>query len=157
DATSNALATLQQANTTLRQQIKELPKLRGEVARLRSESQELGQPKATNASDPTESEAKSWLDRVGKLKQALARLPDQEIPELRYLTEQDWLNAVKNSRQMTTDDDLSQALSTLRISAKHEVALRLRQALRAYSLANNGQSPTDVSLLKPYFTPSMDE
>jgi RNA polymerase sigma factor (sigma-70 family) len=155
-AATNALATLQQANDALREQTKEIPKLRGDLGRLRSQSEELEALKAAIVDDPTESAAKSWLGRVSQLRQALARMPDQEIPELRFLTDQDWLNAVKGKRQLATDADVEQALSNLRISAKNEFAMVLRNALRAYLLASSGQSPTDVSQLKPYFTSPVD-
>jgi hypothetical protein len=138
-------------NASLLQDTADIPKLRGEVARLRSESQELDQLKTAIMNDPTESVAKSWLDRVSKLKQSLAQMPEQTIPGLRFLTEQDWLNAVKNSKQLTSEADFNQALSSLRSSAKNEFARLLPKALRSYAQVNNGQLPADFSKIKSYF------
>ena len=157
DNATNALAALKQSNDSLRQDTQDIPKLRGELARLRSEAQELEQLRAAIVNDPTESMAKSWLARVTKLKQSLAQMPDQTIPELRFLTEQDWLNAVKSTKPLTSEADLDQALSSLRKSAKNEFARLVQKALRSYTQANNGQLPTDFSQVKPYFGSPADD
>ena len=136
---------------------RELLKLRAEVTKLRGDSQELAQLKSAIMNDPTESAAKSWLDRVSKLKQGLEQMPGQKIPELQFVTEQDWLNAVKNIKQLETGADFSQALSSLRNSARNDFALMAQKALRNYAEANNGQLPGDFSHLKPYFALPVDD
>jgi len=135
----------------------ELLKLRAEVAKLRGGSEELAQLKAAIMNDPTESAAKSWLDRVSKLKQGLAQMSGQTIPELQFVTEQDWLNAVKNSKHLETGDDFSVALRSLRNAGRAEFATMAQKALREYALANNSQSPGDFSQLKPYFASPVDD
>ena len=72
----------------LRRDNADLPRLRGELTRLQADAQELAQLKAANTlagSDPTESEMKSWLERVNQLKQWLEKMPDKNIPEIRAL------------------------------------------------------------------------
>jgi hypothetical protein len=156
DDAATKLAAAQRGTGLPRRDLSELLKLRAEVAKLRGNSQELAQLKATIEKDPTESIAKSWLTRVNQLKQRLDQMPGQTIPELQFLTDQDWLNAVKESKQLETDADYAQALSTLRISAKSEFAGMVRSALLSYAQANNGQPPTDLSQLQPYFASPVD-
>jgi RNA polymerase sigma factor (sigma-70 family) len=156
----DALAKLEASRQEVaffRRQTAELPKLRGEVSRLHNDSKELDQLKKNLLQDPRESQAKSWLDRVNKLEQALAQMPEQNIPELQFLKGEDWLNAVKNADRLETPDDVSRALSALRNSGKRDFALLTQQALREYGQKNNGSLPTDLSQLKPYFNPPVDD
>jgi RNA polymerase sigma factor (sigma-70 family) len=151
DTASNSLAALRRSHSA------ELSRLRGEVIRLGHDSQELAEFKGAIMNDPTESAAKSWLDRVNKLKQSLAQLPNQRIPELALLSDQDWLSAVKGTNQLATDADLDKALSVLRNSAKNDFAHLMQGALRYYAQANNGQSPTDLSQLQSFFPAPVDD
>jgi hypothetical protein len=140
--------------------LSELLKLRAQVAKLRDDARELAKLKAGGAStdnDPTAAEMKSWLDRVRKLKEKLAQMPERKIPEFQFLTEQDWLDAVKNAKQLETAADYDKALSALRGSAKQEFATMVQGALGSYAQANNGQLPTDMSQLQPYFASSLDD
>ena len=89
------IRVLQDENERLSRNATELARLRGEVARLRADVQELAQLRAAEASpadDATQLEMKSWLTRVSQLRQRLELMPDQTIPELRFVTERDWLN-----------------------------------------------------------------
>jgi hypothetical protein len=151
------LAASRQETDLVRRQMADVPKLRAQVSRLRNESKELEQLKNTLLRDPRESSAKSWLDRVNKLEQALAQMPDQQIPELQFLTEEDWLNAVKNVERLETSADINRALLSLRNSGKREFALLTQRALRDYAERNNGNLPADFSQLKPYFSSPIDD
>jgi hypothetical protein len=160
DQAVDRLGSTQEGPDQSRGGLSKLLKLRAEVTKLRSDSRELAQLNAAAASkrnDPTESEMKSWLDRVDKLKAKLGQMPGQRIPEFQFLTDQDWLDAVRNTRQLTTETDFGQAFAALRNSAKSEFATTLQNALRNYSQAANGQPPTDLSQLKPYFAASVDD
>jgi len=160
DQAVNSLATAQEGTGRSREDLSNLLKLRAEVKKLRGDSRELAQLNAAAASkrnDPTEAEMKSWMERVDTLKAKLGQMPGQRIPEFQFLTDQDWLDAVRNMRQLTTDGDFGQAFAALRTSAKNEFATSLQNALRNYSQAVNGQSPTDLSQLKPYFASSLDD
>jgi len=144
--TSNKLAAAQRPSSQPRSDLSELLKLRAEVAKLRDAGR-----------DPTAVEMKSWLDRVRKLKEKLAQMPGRRIPEFQFLKEQDWLDAVKNVQQLETDADYDKALGALRNSAKQEFATTVQSALGNYAQANNGQLPTDLSQLQPYFAPPLDD
>ena len=161
DAAARQLAALQQENDSLRGNLADLPRLRGEVGRLRGDSRELAQIKtaATNASaDPALDAAfKTWAVRATRLRQRLDLATDQQIPELQLLTEKDWFDAVKGLKQLETDDDYRAAYSKLRNIAKDEFGNALRSALRAFTDANNGQLPQDLAQLKPFFDRPVDD
>jgi DNA-binding protein Fis len=160
DAASNRLAAAQLESSQPRGDLSELLKLRAQVGKLRDDARELAKLKAAGAStdpDPTAAEMKSWLDRVKKLKDKLAEMPDRKIPEFQFLTEQDWLDAVKNVKQLDTDADYDKALNALRSSAKQEFASMVKSAIGSYLQANNGQLPADLSQLQPYFASSPDD
>ena len=143
DEATNRLASLANEIASLKRNPTELLKLRGEVARLQN-----------TANDPAESAVKNTLAKVNLLKQRLEQTPGAKIPEFQFLTEQDWLNATKNN--LDTDDDYRRAFSELRNAAGQNFRPMMQLALRQYIQANNGQFPTDLSQLQPYFNPPVD-
>jgi outer membrane murein-binding lipoprotein Lpp len=159
DETAKALAAARQRNEGSTGDLTELLKLRARVAKLQDDARELARLKAVSAkeNDSPTSEMKGWLERVSRLKEKLGQMPDQKIPELQFLTEVDWLDAVRKVKQLETEADFSQALSALRISAKDEFAHMLQNALASYAQANNGQSPVDWSQLQSYFASPIDD
>lgn len=154
------LAALQDENDALRGSVAELPKLRAELARLRDNNRESAQSKGTSTTgaEPALDEAfKTWAVRATRLRQRLDQSPDQEIPELRLLTEKGWFDAVKNLKQLETDNDYNEAFSAARNLAKGEFGQMLQKALRGYTDANNGQLPQDLAQLKPFFDKPVDD
>jgi RNA polymerase sigma factor (sigma-70 family) len=161
EATAARLASLQQENQVLRRNLDDLPKLRGEIARGRESMRELAQLKAMgggDANDPgIESAFKRWAARATKVRQRLEQASDQRIPEMQFLTEKGWFDAVKNMKQLETDEDFQLAFSEVRNLAKAAFGQQLEKALRGYVAANNGQLPTDWAQLKPYFETPVDD
>lgn len=156
---SNLVARANNSQSLPNDQLSELLRLRGEVTRLRSGSQELAQLKAANAqkqNDPLESAAKALLGKMNLLKQRLEQMPDKKIPELQYLDDQTWAR-IAQTAGLETDADVRQALSSLRDIAKQFFAPEMGKALGKYTQANNGQLPTDVAQLKPYFDSPVDD
>lgn len=92
--------------------------------------------------------------KVAILRDVLARLSDQSIPELALATEGDWYAAVGGD--LETVDDYRVALSKLRDAAQLRFAEKARLALAAYLGAHDGKFPTDVSQLAPHFASPMD-
>ncbi len=127
----------------------ELLKLRGEVTQLKTAA-------IQKQSDPLEAEANARVAKVNQLKQRLERMPNEKIPELQYLTPQEWLRGTTYSGDLKTDDDLDRALSQLRRDAKRTFAYSIGEALANYIAGNNGQLPGDISQLAPYFNPPID-
>jgi RNA polymerase sigma factor (sigma-70 family) len=117
----------------------ELLKLRAEVTRLRAEAR--GLPSA----------------RVAALKRLLAQMPDKAIPEMRFLTDKDWITAAWDA-DLDTDDGVRLALRKLRDEAMDRFRNLMRPALQNYLAANDNNLPTDLLQLKPYFsTPVTDD
>ena len=146
DDVTKRLAALQAENEQLKsnQNTAELLKLRGEVARLRND-----------ANDLTDASAKALMAKMNKLKQRLAETPDAKIPELQFVTEQDWLNAANG--KLDTEADYRRALASLRSAAESKVGSMFQKALKAYLQSSGGQMPTDLGQLQPYFDLPMDD
>jgi myosin heavy subunit len=151
-ALQNDLASLQSDYARLRRDAAELAMLRGEVTRLRALEQQMGQSKASPAvrDDPFTQSVLAMTQRAGELNGHLQRMPDKKIPELQLLTENDWLSVAKDV-SLQSETEVRQALSELRNVAKHKFATYALQAVDKFIGANNGQMPTGVSQLKPYF------
>jgi RNA polymerase sigma factor (sigma-70 family) len=146
DEMTNRLATLQAENIQLKssQNSAELLKLRGEVARLQ-----------TAANDPTDAAVKTLAEKVNKLKKRLEETPNSKIPELQFVTDQDWINAANG--RLDNDASYRRALSTLRKAGEGKFATMLNRAVIGYMKNNGGQMPTDLAQLQPYFDSPVDD
>jgi hypothetical protein len=100
---------------------------------------------------------KSWLVRVKMLKDRLAQMPDRKIPEFQLLTDQDWLDAVKDVKQLQTDADFAKAMNALRDAAKREFSTIVQGGLNGYAQANNGALPASFNDLQPYLSTPLDD
>jgi RNA polymerase sigma factor (sigma-70 family) len=156
DDATNRLAALELENEQLKsnQNTIELLNLRGEVARLETGS-------AQRKNDPTRSTATAWLNRVKQLKQYLEQHPEENIPELQYVSEQGWLGAVDPSMEVKTfktpDDYCRQAVMLLDWGAEGTFGGFIQNGLQKYANANNGQFPTGLSQLGPYCEPDVED
>jgi RNA polymerase sigma factor (sigma-70 family) len=148
------LATLLERTNPSGERSNEVFKLRAEVTRLREAARETarlrGIHSAAPGDDPLQSTLRTLGTRAAKLKERLNRMPDMNIPELQFLTEKNWLDAVAGIENLETDDDYRQALNLLRARAKSTVGMKLQMAMRQYADANAGMLPADVSQLQPY-------
>ncbi len=77
-------------------------------------------------------------------------MPDKNIPELQFVTEKNWADAVWDA-DLNTEDGVREALSKLRDKAQDTFLNLMRSAIQKYMAANNGVLPADLSELKPYF------
>jgi gas vesicle protein len=151
---SNRVAQAESSQSLADDQRTELLQLREEVAQLRNDSRELAQWKATSvqkANDPMEAAARDLLGKINLLKERLRQMPDKNIPELQCLTDATWANAALTASKLDTDEGVRQTLCGLRSTAKQWVTHSISLALGQYTQANNGELPTDVSQLGPYF------
>ena len=73
---------------------------------------------------------------------------------MKYLTEQDWLEAAK--AQLTSDVDFRKEAAELRYQAMNHFEPFLQKALQAYVAACQGMLPIDVLQLQPYFDSPVD-
>ena len=148
EAAASALAAARQEMEQLRQETAELPRLRGEVARLRAlPGTAPANPSAGDRNDPFAQFMLASTARAKELKEHLERMPDKQIPELQFLSANDWSNAAKDAK-FDTDANVRKALSRLRSIAKHN--LPIGRSLDAFTRAHGGQLPTDLAELKPY-------
>jgi Sec-independent protein translocase protein TatA len=145
DETARQLASLREENERLHRDTGELVKLRAEVTRLKS----LVPKRDTTSESATTSPAESWMKRVSSLKAKLAQIPGANIPELDYLTQNDWMEATKGN--LETEEDYRRALALLRHLGQQTFASMLHNALHGFLGANKDELPTEVAQLTPYF------
>jgi hypothetical protein len=107
--------------------------------------------------DSLESALKLWAARVNKLKQRLDEMPEKKIPELQFLTSEDWLEVGQHYFEDERGGNARRVLADLRLRAKVEFAKLAGQALDDYILANDGNLPNEISQLIPYFTTSVSD
>jgi RNA polymerase sigma factor (sigma-70 family) len=124
----------------------EVLRLRGELARLRADSEELTRMKAA-------AQKKDPANRASLIRQRLDQMPEKKIPELQFLNDAEWQQVASIPDNLETDEDFLVAFSRARQRAKDLFVHWLGQALHNYAKANDGMLPTDLSQLKPYFTP----
>lgn len=103
-----------------------------------------------------EADLEAWLARVNQLKEFLAKMPDKNIPEMKFLTTNDWLAATLNN-SLKTDAKVRLALGSLRLKAKLKVVQNFQGALLLYSQAHGGSAPTDWAGLRPFLLTPLDD
>jgi len=140
----------------------DLLKLRGEVTLLRRESRGESQSRGGPGPDGQGAEdgvfpatLATLASNVASLKQALQKAPAQQVPELALLEERDWIKAARDAK-MDTEDGVLKSLSQARTLAKERLIPMMSQALHGYVEANNGQLPSAITQLGPYFDESVD-
>lgn len=109
---------------------------------------------ATAGNPDVESALEGWLNRVQALTKWLDKMPEKRIPQMKLLTEEDWLEAAKNAK-VDTELGAREALASLRRLALERFRRPMEQALNLYIKENAGQFPTDPRLLAAYFEPEV--
>jgi RNA polymerase sigma factor (sigma-70 family) len=153
-ALDNSAASSQQSDP-----FHQVLKLRAEITHLQSEIQELANSK-TNGPLSREEKLASlrelYADRIQWLKDLFAANPSQAVPELKYFPEYRWLEEVEYDHH-AFDPDNAYLLSGTRGLAQITFAeSTIRPALRKFLKQNQGQFPSDLSQLQPYFTTPVD-
>jgi hypothetical protein len=170
---SNVVARVKSSQSLSDAQLTELLKLRNEAGQLRRALMEINtlRDRVHRLHDRLEDAAKEEEGRdnytaqladempkrqarVARLRQWLEGMPAEKIPELKFLSEDDWMAKVDDP--LVTDDDYRTAMVRLRARADADFAQQAFPALKQYAQANNGQFPTDLSQLEPYFASPID-
>jgi hypothetical protein len=138
------------------EQRNELLKLRGEVGRLRTDVRNYTKIAAFREEIDQLPLEKVWPARVNRLKQWLQEHPSEKIPEVDRLPETSWLNSIHNI-PVENDEECRRAMGVVRANAEGSTLTALQKALHQYAEGNGGQFPTDLSQLKPFFDPPMDD
>ena len=117
----------------------------------------LPAPAAGAAPNPSshDAEVQAWLARLKQLRQYFAELPDQQIPEMRSLTDDEWLQAAQRAA-FDTDDHRRASLAEVRKVAKRKFAGRLITALSRFIRESGDQLPANSLELAPLFDPPAD-
>jgi hypothetical protein len=134
----------------------ELLRLRGEIARLRSDSDELARLKAAQQKEQKtqpQLSAGPWIKRLNQLQQFLAQHPGEAIPEMQFAEVSAWLNSIQS--ELETEDALRNASFVFRNQAQMKFTGLIGEAVRQFEQANNGQFPTDLSQLLQYCDPAV--
>ncbi len=111
------------------------------------------QTAAADASIVTEIRAR--LARVKTIKQLLAKNPALDLPEIRLLEDNQWLEALQGY-DLKDSDQLEAAVLNLRAVAKNEFASSLVDALVAYLKNSHDRLPASIAELAPYFSSTCD-
>jgi len=142
----------------LQQTLQEIEQLRHQIQRLRDRLQDAAREEEGGRDNYTAllaDEMPRRQARVARVRQWLEEMPEEKIPELQFLSEDEWTREVDDP--LVTDDDYRSAVSRLRDDADLDFARRAFPALQQYVEANNGQFPTDLAQLKPYFESPIDD
>jgi len=153
-----SLTTLRNEFTELQQALQDIEQLRRQVRRLRDRLQDAATEEEEGHDNYTAllaDEMPRRQARVARVRQWLEEMPEEKIPELQFLSEDEWTREVDDP--LVTDDDYRSAVSRLRDDADLDFARRAFPALQQYVEANNGQFPTDLAQLKPYFESPIDD
>jgi len=148
DEARRSLLALADAINALKGNSSELLKLRGEVARLRGE--------ANAANDPFVQQALTWKAKLVKLVKLFEDRPEQRIPELALVNDDQWFSIAKDS-DLDTESGIRNALSSLRSIAEQNFASMAQVAVAKFAQANDKQFPTELSQLQSYFDSPVDD
>lgn len=111
---------------------------------------------AQGSRDSTDAAAATWLAKVKELQQRLNDSPEARIPELKFLSDFDWVELAHDAK-LETDADYRKALGEVRKRAESYFTKQLQSALKAYMDLNSGQWPTDLDQLKTFFSPPVED
>jgi RNA polymerase sigma factor (sigma-70 family) len=155
ESASATAKVLSAENQRLREEVAELPALRGEVARLRTaQGQRSKAPAGLDVSDPSVQAFLNAREKAQQIEKYLEAMPDKRIPEIGLLNDEDWLAATREAK-FDSDTNIRRTLQHLRSLAKQR--LPLGSALDAYTKQHDGELPRDLSELKPFLNDNLRE
>jgi len=126
----------------------ELMKLRGQAARLQNETEV--------ENDPAFQKARLWMAKELKLREQFEQHPDQWIPEMKYLSSEEWLDQARKA-DLDSVNGMRCALSNVRVAAIYNFANKITQALQSYMITHDQKPPDSTSQLSAYFHPPVDD
>jgi hypothetical protein len=146
----------------LQGEVERLRPLAAEVYKLRSRAvRSIAGLGSTKSNDPSaEQVLQQWLRGVEDLKTFFSANPEQAIPELQLLSEDDWLSFAK--RWVLDHDEAAMKdqgvqppegwrFAGVRTEAKRKFVFALSAALRGYVADHGGMLPADLHQVQPYF------
>ena len=152
EETTRQLAALREDIERLNRNSTDLLKLRGEVGVLRRDSRNSKQIE----DDPVVKKAREWKANEAKLRDLFDQRPDQRIPEMQFLADEQWLSVAQNA-DLDSTRGVRVAMGRLRDVAIINFALPLRRALTTYMNSNNNHMPDTPAQLAGYFRPTVQD
>ncbi len=147
ESLSNRVSEAGDSKKMSAEQMNELLKLRGQVTQSRNATE--------IENDPAFQKARLWIAKENELRQQFADHPDQWIPEMNYLSDEEWLDLARKA-DLDTATGMRCALSNVRVAAAFDFGNKMSEALHAYMNAHNQQPPDSTSQLSAYFHPPVD-
>ncbi|EEF62869.1 RNA polymerase, sigma-24 subunit, ECF subfamily [Pedosphaera parvula Ellin514] len=155
DAALGGIAALKEEKLQWHRENADLPRLRGEVTRMRRDLKELAESN-TAGNDPFVQRALKWKANEARLRQLFDDRPNQRIPEMELLSEDAWLDLARDE-DLESESGIRKTLSEVRRYARNIFVNDLSDALEKYAEQNNGSLPTDILQLKTYFKKPVDD
>lgn len=153
DDATRQLTALHDDNDRLNRNTAELLRLRGDLTRLRNDAEGVAK---TEKEDPTLQLARIWKTKEAKLRQLFEQRPDQRIPEMKSLSNEQWLDVAKDA-DLDSARGVRLALSRTREVAIFNFATSIQRALQRYMNANKNSQPDNTSQLTRYFNPPLED
>ena len=95
--------------------------------------------------------------RISLLKAKLATMPGESIPELTFLTDNDWILVANQHPKLDSDPpEVHRALADLLNAAVSNFEPKMAAALKTYVKDSGGRLPASVAQLLPEFDPPVD-
>jgi RNA polymerase sigma factor (sigma-70 family) len=110
------------------------------------------EPVVAGDADPDSAVIALYTARIASLRAALAADSRHDIPELKLLTNADWIS-VASERAVDDEPALRSSLGRLRTVAKSKLTGKFSLALRAYAGAHDGEAPASARELLPFLVP----
>jgi len=148
DDATNRLASLADELAKAKSNNLELMKLRGQMAQWRNESEV--------ENDPAFQKARLWLAKEARLREQFEQHPDQWIPEMKFLSNEEWLDEARKA-DLDTVNGIRLALCNVRAVAAFDFGNKISQALQLYLNAHHQQLPDSTAELSTCFRPPVDE
>lgn len=115
-------------------------------------------PPAPGSDAALEAQIQTWLAHLDRLKQLIVQRTDLAIPELLFLSADDWASLASQTASapgLDTESGLRGSLAILRQRAENLMAMKLQRALNTYLKSAGGVLPDSIAQLLPHFDPSI--
>jgi RNA polymerase sigma factor (sigma-70 family) len=145
---SNLVTQAKEQKQLTAAQFNELLKLRGQVT--------AKQSIAELENDPAVQKAQVWLAKEKKIRDQFELHPEQKIPEMQFLKEEDWLDHARHA-EVDTTNGMRIAMSNIRATAGGVFASKMITALGSYMAAHQQQLPDTALQLADYFHPPLQD
>jgi hypothetical protein len=158
DAELSEVLKLRNEIGQLRRTLKEMDQLHREIDRIRNAAQRLTKDQDRGGDGPTALLADQMelrRARLGGLRQWLGDRPEEQIPELQFLSEESWIRSADWER--VTDEEFRGWISAQRSNAEAKFARMTQKALKGFAQEHDSRFPTDVSQLKGYYEMPIDD